>query len=303
MREWAMLITGYKTRLGSIGVLTAVLAMGAAPRALGVDTLIGGFNGNLSSPFGADWRIVTEGWSTELTPALSEGTGAVRVYHNTNFQGGFQLPGGEGLAQAIVNNDLLELDIIAPFGINWRQLFPVMNDNFGGWSQGAQYDLTFPTEAQPFQTISIDLANSNGNDWKTKAQNWLNNRVTPGDPEWFELVLVFQGEDQAYSADFDFNQGVDANDFLIWQENYGNDFAGPEQGDANADFIVDNADLQQWAEQFGRRLIDPYVTIDNVNLVANTPIGSAVPEPGTLAAGAIGAVLSIGGARRRRRNS
>lgn len=294
-----MLFTGYKARLGSIGILTVALAMSAMPRAWGVDTLIGGFNGNLASPYGADWQIVTEGWSTEMAPALSEGTGAVRIYHNTNFQGGFQLPGGQGLAQAMVNSDALQLDIIAPFGINWRQFFPIVNDNFGGWSQGAQFELTYPTEEQPFQRISIDLANSNGNNWKTKAQAWLDNRVPTGDPEWFEIKFVFQGMDNPFTADFDFSLDVDANDFLIWQQNYGNDFAAPEQGDTNADFIVDNLDLQQWAEQFGRRQDDPWVTVDNVLLVDNTP-GVAIPEPATLTVGLLGMAFVVCGAWRRR---
>jgi len=289
-----------------IGVLTGAIAATAAPKATAVETLVSGFNGDLSSTFGATWDVYEVGWSSELVPALSEGTGALRVYHNTNWQAGIKLPGGAALAQAIVNNDTLELDLIAPYGINWRQLAVIMNTNpSGNFHQTTQFDVSYPTEAAPFQHVVVNLADTNGKNWKALAQQWLDNPVPEGDPQWFELMFSFQGADQPYSADFNFDQGVDAADFLIWQQNYGHQEAGPDQGDANFDFIVDNLDLQQWTDQFGRRLADPYVTIDNIRFVkaaVTTSVG-AVPEPGTFAIGLMGATFVVRFARRREQRS
>lgn len=68
------------------------------------------------------------------------------------------------------------------------------------------------------------------------------------------------------SADFDGNQVVDGNDFLIWQRGFGALGTGTSStGDANGDLDVDGDDLTIWKNQFGGAAI------------------SAIPEPSALA--------------------
>ncbi len=288
-------------------VAAALVGFSGAPRAKAVDTLLSGFNGTLATSLGVDWQVVDAGWHVAFVPQLSEGTGALRAYANPNWSFGLKLSGGPALAQLIVNNDTLELDAVTPYGINYRQVAFIMNNNISGFvaNQTEEIGISYPTEANPFTHVTVNMADAKRTapgtvNWKANAQQWLDSpRINP---EWFELMIVLNGNDNAYSADFDFNQGVEGQDFATWQRNFGSLEAGPEQGDATGDFAVNGADLQQWSEQFGRYQIDPYATIDNIKFVKNT-VAAAVPEPATLAGGLLGAVFVACGARRRRRRS
>ena len=91
------------------------------------------------------------------------------------------------------------------------------------------------------------------------------------------------------NADFDSNDKVDGADYLIWQKGFGAvGTALPSTGDANGDMDVNDEDLSIWQDQFG----NPSLPL--------TASATAVPEPGGLWLGAIGAVVSAGNWRRRR---
>ncbi|QDT74617.1 hypothetical protein [Lacipirellula limnantheis] len=286
-------------RLTGYFVLAAACVMGQA-RSMAADTLVSGFDGDLSSSLGVNWEVFGPNWSTEFTPQLSQGTGALKVHHNTNWQVGLKLAGGEALAQLVAANDTLELDAIGAFGMAWRQVFVVLNGNneHVGWQQTEEFALTVPSEAEPFNHFVIDLTDGNRNaagaqDWKAKAQAWL--AAPAGDTKtYFELFIGFQGGSNAPTADFNFDTFVDGQDFLIWQQNFGNMEAGPEQGDTNFDAIVDGVDLAAWSGEFGSPVVS---TIDNIVFKKNAI--SAVPEP-SLAVGGIVAALAIAARCRRR---
>lgn len=87
------------------------------------------------------------------------------------------------------------------------------------------------------------------------------------------------------SADFDGNDVVDGNDFLIWQRNFGVGTT-PAQGDANHDGVVNGADLDIWRDTYGQ--------------AAATPVVGAVPEPSSLALACLAAATLL---RSRRRES
>ncbi len=101
-------------------------------------------------------------------------------------------------------------------------------------------------------------------------------------PPTFDMVVAAQDD-----ADFDNDNDVDGNDFLIWQRGLGVGTTNAT-GDANASNSVNAADLAIWKAQFG--------------LPATAAVG-AVPEPGTLGLAllALGAAL-VGGKPRRFRS-
>ncbi len=282
--------------------MAAACVMGQAARAT-ADTLLSGFESDLSSSLGVNWEVSEPTWSAQFVPQLSEGTNALKVKHNTNWQVGLKLVGGEALAQLIVANDTLELDATGVAGQAWRQVFVVLNGNneHVGWQQTEEFGLNVPSEAEPFNHIVIDLADGNRNaegaqNWKAMAQAWLD--APAGDTKtYFELFIGFQGGSNPPTADFNFDTFVDGQDFLIWQRNLWNMEAGPEQGDTNFDAIVDGIDLETWKGEFGGAVVS---TIDNIMFKTNAAAVAAIPEPSTAAGCLIAAIWTAARCRRRR---
>lgn len=88
------------------------------------------------------------------------------------------------------------------------------------------------------------------------------------------------------NADFNGDNIVDGNDFLIWQRNFGTGTA-LAQGDANGNGVVDAADLAVWKGQFGT---------DPTPLTATV---AAIPEPATASLAAVAMLASLAYARRK----
>lgn len=293
------LLTG--RRLAGCTALAIACMMGHAGRVT-ADTLLSGFNTDLSSSLGVDWVVSEPTWSTYFVSQLSEGSGALKVKHNPNWQVGLKLVGGDALAQLITTNDTLELDAIGAYGQSWRQVFVVLNGNneHVGWQQTEEFGLPVPSEEAPSTHIVIDLLDGNRNadgaqNWKEKAQAWLN---APAETKtYLELFIGFQGGSNTPTADFNFDTAVNGQDFLIWQRNFGSMEAGPEQGDTNFDAIVDGVDLEAWKGEFGGAVVS---TIDNIMFKKNPPAVAAIPEPTAAASGLVAVILTAAGCRRRR---
>ncbi len=79
-------------------------------------------------------------------------------------------------------------------------------------------------------------------------------------------------------ADFDGDDDVDGNDFLIWQRGVAASGGTQPTGDANSDGAINGLDLDVWKAQFGL----PAVTA-----------ASAVPEPAAAALAALGVVAGF----------
>lgn len=98
-----------------------------------------------------------------------------------------------------------------------------------------------------------------------------------------QAAAVIPGGD---NADFNGDDIVDGNDFLIWQRNFGS--AGtPTTGDANGDLAVNGLDLDLWKTQFGT----------NPNAA---PAVAAIPEPATASLAAVAMLAGLAYARRKR---
>jgi hypothetical protein len=107
-----------------------------------------------------------------------------------------------------------------------------------------------------------------------------------GVPAGDKGAFFFLGDTVVDDADFDDDDDVDGNDFLIWQRGFGvgNNNAS---GDANGNGVVDAADLAVWKSQFG---------------AASVVAAGAVPEPATLGIGMLG-MAAFAAATRRSRNA
>jgi hypothetical protein len=303
-----MLTTGYKLRLGTTVLWAAALAF-AGREGVQAQTLFSAFDGNLSSSIGVDWEIrdiddATPGAQLAPFGFIPSDTGqAIEIGHNTGWTMPIRLvpPAGAprtALIDLFASSDSLEFDVVTGPQASNREVFVILNSNaeFTNWSQVQVNPVVNST-----YHVSLPLTDpGNGTNWKQEAQDALANN--PIAPTYWELWLVFQGTDLPLTADFDFDSNVDGGEFLTWQKNYGNSFAGPEEGDTNFDAIVDEFDLAAWASEFGRDNLHPRTAIDNVQFVSSAGVG-AVPEPSTLAIGGLGAGLAWLAAGRRRRSS
>ena len=103
-------------------------------------------------------------------------------------------------------------------------------------------------------------------------------------------VLVLYSLPQATNPTADFNGSgvVDAADYTVWRDNFGNTNATNALGDADGDNDVDGADFLAWQTQFGS---------SSAASQANT---NSIPEPSTLALG-LSAAAAAAAARRKRK--
>lgn len=85
--------------------------------------------------------------------------------------------------------------------------------------------------------------------WEVEtAGRFIVNPTTAVASDHYPLLTVFHVP--YLNADFDVDDDVDGNDFLVWQRHRGS-VGTANQGDANEDGQVDDADLEIWRAQFG----------------------------------------------------
>lgn len=294
-------------------VLPALAVLLGAPSSAKADTVLSGFEGDLSSVIGANWMFYDASadpgdqiWPHSfVTNGVTEGTQALQITHFTGWTHGFSLiPTSDAERDALIDlfatHDTLEFDLTTGPATSWRQLFFIVNSSETGWSQ-VQIDI--PANATTH--FALPLTNPDPSD---ATKNWKQSAIDgAGTATYWEIVFALQGADLAATADFDFDLDADGADFLIWQRNVGNMSAGTEHGDANFDGIVNEIDLEAWEQEFGRSNQFISTTIDNIQFTNTASAIAAVPEPSGIAVGTLGVLLlsaaavprCMGGRRRR----
>lgn len=256
------------------------------------DTLLSGFEGNLSSSIGVDWEFIdTDGqvpedqfWGSQFVDTgVTEGTSALELTHPADaWQLGLRLNSG-ALAPLVAASNTLEFDITASPDATWRGVWVIMQGDGLGWTQAKQVDAT------PGQTIhaSIDLTMPDPDD---PSKNWKTGAAGSGGT-WWQILIAIMGGDSAslettttldnivltssapaLPADFDADGDVDGDDLGAWKVAFGSTAAGDADGDGDSD----GADFLVWQQSYAPA----------------APTVASVPEPTALALGGL-AVLAI----------
>jgi hypothetical protein len=291
-------------RLRTMAAIASLAVAFLCQRTASADTLVGGFNGDLSTSLGTNWVLSdTDGgtpgdqvWGASfVTAGATEGTQALRVEEPGNVWGAGLLLNTPNLIPIVKSSNTLEFDATLGGGINWRALWVIMQGDGLNWAQSKQFDL----QANGTVHAVIDLTDpaGDGTDAMHNADNWKAGATASGGT-WWQILIAGMGQDQAPTADFNFDQATDGQDFLIQQRNIGNMNAGPDQGDTDFDAIVGPIDVQQWKNDFGRSSAKAFTIIDNIKFVGGAV--RAVPEPASLTAGVVGLILTAMACRRGR---
>ncbi len=157
---------------GAAFVAAACLALPAKG-----DTLLSGFEGDLTSSAGINW---TTGLTHSYTAAgATQGATAIQLTHGTGWTQNFTLDGG-AVAPLVATSDKLLLDATVPATAEWRELFIVMQGDGLGWSQRGPFALTVGATTP----VTLDLA---AEGFKAAAAG--------GSQSWWQVYLIFQGGD------------------------------------------------------------------------------------------------------------
>lgn len=164
-------------------LLVAILALSLPlPTALAADTLLSGFEGDLSTTLGPSWQSnLTRSF---VATGVTEGANALQLTHGTGWTQDFSLDGGPALANLVAASDAFRIDTTTPATTSWRQMFVVMQGANQGWSQH-QFDLT----QNATSTVTLDL-NATG----------IKANALAGDKSWWQIYLIFQGGDDPATA-------------------------------------------------------------------------------------------------------
>jgi hypothetical protein len=154
-----------------------------------------------------------------------------------------------------------------------------LKDSIAGTFNGPAGDVLYPDPTS--FTVGRGAFDNNVTDWSNALIDEIRISDVVLTPEQFLFETAAAGQD----GDFDNDNDVDGADFLIWQRGFGPTGTNLT-GDADGNGIVDGADLTIWKAQFG-------------GPPAGAGAAAAVPEPATLALGALGAGLMALAARRR----
>jgi hypothetical protein len=141
------------------------------------DTLLSGFEGDLSTTVGLNWASnLTKSY---VATGATQGATALQLTHGTGWTQDFTLDGG-AVAPLVANSDKFMLEATVPATAEWRELFIVMQGDGLGWSQRGPFALP----AGATTPVTLDLA---AEGFKAAAAG--------GGQSWWQVYLIFQGGD------------------------------------------------------------------------------------------------------------
>jgi hypothetical protein len=288
----------------ALSVRTALLSLSllcVAVSGVVADTLLSSFEQNLDTTIGLTWQ--TRPLSTQyVTAGATDGTYAIQIEHGTEWTNettdDFML-GGRETAQLVATHDFLEIDVTTPPDIAWRQLFVVMQggDPYSGWLQAEQFDLV----ANQTQTISLDL-NSTVDGSATGESYREHAAAVAANPDgWWELYLIFQGEDQSgavmVTTTIDNVRFTGGSDILLGDVNLDGEVNGLDV-DPFVDVLL-NGPYQGEADMDGNGEVNGLDVDPFVVAVVGGGGALAVPEPSTMMLALLGLVGAAIAWRRR----
>lgn len=141
------------------------------------DTLLSGFEGDLTSTAGPSWA--TGLTNSYVAAGATQGATAIQLTHGTGWTQNFTLDGG-AVAPIVATSDKFLLDATVPATAEWRELFIVMQGDGLGWSQRGPFALP----AGATTPVTLDLA---AEGFKAAAAG--------GGQSWWQIYLIFQGGD------------------------------------------------------------------------------------------------------------
>lgn len=264
------------------------------------DQLISSFEGDFSSTFGIDWdtsfngvistAFVTDDPGDADTEGVTEGAQALDLGHSNwdaTFFPAIELAGGASIAQAIVDNDFMEIDVtplvnLAGPGFNFRQAFFSMssnNFNFGvvkrdyaapgfdatGQPQTAtlQWDLDEDVNeddmgltgvVKSFREIAQEVLDSGAAGSLTLRFIFQGTNI-----DFFEPVrtgvdnirLVSGGGLSGVTGDYNNDSVVDVADYTLWRDNLGGAEDALQNRDTNLSGQIGIDDYLAWKVNFG----------------------------------------------------
>lgn len=169
--------------------------------------------------------------------------------------------------------------------VNWH----LWEGSPGTLSAGAFAGIKLTIDGQPhFGWIRIAIANENhpvgtanarnGSPYKVTAIDWAY-ETTPNTP----ILAGDIGSVVGPTGDYNGNGVVDAADYTIWRNTFGQEVAAGTGADGDQSGMIDDGDYTFWKARFG----------DNVPGAGAGAVGPAVPEPTTAATLSLG-VLALG---------
>ncbi|MEM6691004.1 MAG: PEP-CTERM sorting domain-containing protein [Planctomycetota bacterium] len=173
---------GHSSRRLVAGSLAMAAFLLLAPSATQAAVVLGSFEGDLSSPYAAEWTVPGNVSTAYVGYGATEGANGIEITKGGGWGNMLVLNGGNPLAQDLASHDVLSLDVSVPAGLNgdggsWAQAIVVLQGDGMGY-----------TQVQDSSGVSVD-----GSIVTITAD--LSSITLTSSSTWSQLILINQGAD------------------------------------------------------------------------------------------------------------
>lgn len=256
-------ISAKQTEPGMMLTMAGTSGQNASGRGIGLTVVNGGAD-DIASPRRLEFSTVTVSnvsfAGTLADPGFSFTPGGVSSFGVELFESGqFSLPSQADTKGMVLEHSTGTIGFGTTAGSGTTAGAEYSNlrmlTNFGIYADTPVTDPALASSHFPRQSFPFEIGTSAG------SPDTMFRGFTLGYDVTYDISPVGAVED----ADFNDDDVVDGNDFLIWQRGFGGPGNLP-QGDANGDGSINEADLSIWKGQFG---------------IPAVVASAAVPEPST----------------------